>query len=120
MVLASHDTPLLECVFTSRVMKALASSSNFASRKSRKKKPAFDARAFLNSAGVARKVVEYHKSQRIYSQGKPASSVMYIQEGAVKLTVVSSTGKEAVVAILGPGDFLGEGVLAGRSMRMAT
>jgi CRP-like cAMP-binding protein len=101
-------------------MKAMASSTNLASRKSRNKKPAFDARAFLNSAGAARKVVRYQKSQKIYSQGSPASSVMYIQEGAVKLTVLSSAGKEAVVAILGPGDFLGEGVLAGRTMRMAT
>jgi CRP/FNR family cyclic AMP-dependent transcriptional regulator len=101
-------------------MKAIARSSNLAPRKSRKKKPAFDARAFLNSAGVARKVVEYQKSQRIYSQGSPAASVMYIQEGAVKLAVLSSSGKEAVVAILGPSDFLGEGVLAGRTMRMAT
>jgi CRP/FNR family cyclic AMP-dependent transcriptional regulator len=100
-------------------MKVIASSSNFP-RKPRKKKRAFDAQAFLNSAGVTRKVVEYQKSQKIYSQGDPATSVMYIQEGAVKLTVLSSTGKEAVVAILGPGDFLGEGVLAGRSMRMAT
>jgi len=101
-------------------MKEIASSTNSAPTRSRKKKPAFDARAFLNSAGVARRVVKYRESQKIYSQGGPASSVMYIQEGTVKLTVLSSTGKEAVVAILGPGGFLGEGVLAGRSMRMAS
>jgi CRP/FNR family transcriptional regulator, cyclic AMP receptor protein len=123
MCIASDDISLVLSVqseVTSRVMKVTASSSNFQTRKPRKKKPAFDARAFLNSAGVARKVVEYPKSKKIYSQGDPAASVMYIQEGAVKLTVLSSTGKQAVVAILGTGDFLGEGVLAGRSMRMAT
>jgi CRP-like cAMP-binding protein len=90
------------------------------SRKLRKKKQFFDARVFLNSAGVARKVVAFRNSERIYRQGDQAKSVMYIQKGAVKLTVGSSTGKEAVVAILGPGDFLGEGVLAGQRMRMAT
>ena len=84
------------------------------------KLPVFDAQAFLDSAGVARKVVEYRRSQKIYSQGDPATSVIYIQKGGVKLSVVNETGKEAVVAILGQGDFFGEGCLAGQSICMAT
>lgn len=83
-----------------------------------KKTHAFSAEAFLHSGGVARKVVEYRRSEKIYSQGDPATSVMYIQEGGVKLSVVNEVGKEAVVAILGPGDFFGEGCLAGQSVRM--
>jgi len=80
----------------------------------------FDVQAFLNSAGLARKVVEYKGSQKIYSQGDPANRVMYIQKGGVKLSVVNEVGKEAVVAMLGPGDFFGEGCLAGQSICMAT
>jgi CRP/FNR family cyclic AMP-dependent transcriptional regulator len=84
------------------------------------KAPVFDAQAFLDSASVARKVVAYRISQKIYSQGDPATSVMYVQNGGVKLAVVNEVGKEAVVAILGPGDFFGEGCLAGQSVRMGT
>jgi CRP-like cAMP-binding protein len=80
----------------------------------------FDAQAFLDSTGVARQVVEYRRSQKIYSQGDPATSVIYIQKGGVKLSVVNEVGKEAVVAILGPGDFLGEGCLAGQTICMGT
>jgi CRP/FNR family cyclic AMP-dependent transcriptional regulator len=83
-------------------------------------KPAFDAQAFLDSAGVARKVVEYRRSEKIYSQGDPATSVMYIQKGGVKVSVVNGVGKEAVVAILGPNDFFGEGGMAGQLVRMGT
>jgi CRP/FNR family transcriptional regulator, cyclic AMP receptor protein len=82
------------------------------------KVPVFDAQAFLDSSGVARKVVEYRQSQKIYSQGDSATSVMYIQKGGVKLSVVNEVGKEAVVAILGPGDFFGEGCLAGQPIRI--
>jgi CRP-like cAMP-binding protein len=84
------------------------------------KVPVFDAQAFLDSAGVARKVVEYRNSQKVYSQGAPATSVMYVQKGGVKLSVVNEVGKEAVVAILGPSDFFGEGCLAGQNVRMGT
>jgi CRP-like cAMP-binding protein len=84
------------------------------------KVPVFDAQAFLDSAGVSKKVVEYQRSQKLYSQGDAAKSVMYIQKGEVKLTVVNEVGKEAVVGILGPGDFLGEGSLAGQPVRMGT
>jgi CRP/FNR family cyclic AMP-dependent transcriptional regulator len=80
----------------------------------------FDAQAFLDSAGVARKVKEFKKAELVYSQGNDATSVMYLQAGRVKLTVVSEGGKEAVVAILGPGDFFGEGCLAGQTIRMGT
>jgi CRP-like cAMP-binding protein len=80
----------------------------------------FDIRAFLESGGVAGKIVEHRQGDVIYSQGDPCDSVMYIQNGGVKLRVTSRAGKEAVVAMLGPGDFLGEGALAGQPVRMAT
>jgi CRP-like cAMP-binding protein len=101
-------------------MKASASPSNVKSKKTFRKKHAFDAQAFLDSAGVARKVVEYRRSQKIYSQGEPAGNVVYVQRGGVKLSVVNEVGKEAVVAILGPGDFFGEGCLAGQTICMGT
>ena len=81
---------------------------------------AFDAQAFLDSAGVARKVVAYRRAENLFSQGEAADSVMYIQKGGVKLTVVSEVGREAIVAMLGPGDFCGEGGLAGQPLRIAT
>jgi CRP/FNR family transcriptional regulator, cyclic AMP receptor protein len=88
--------------------------------KGRKKVEAavFDAQAFLDSAGVARKVTEFKRAEVVYAQGAAAKSVMYLQSGSVKLTVVNEVGKEAVVAILGPGDFFGEGCLAGQPVRM--
>jgi CRP/FNR family cyclic AMP-dependent transcriptional regulator len=84
------------------------------------KKLNFDSQAYLDSAGVARNVVEFGKNQRIFSQGEAANSVLYIQKGAVKLSVVNDVGREAVVALLGPGDFLGEGCMAGQSIRMGS
>jgi CRP/FNR family cyclic AMP-dependent transcriptional regulator len=75
---------------------------------------------FLLSAGLGRKVDKFRGKETVFAQGDPAKNVMYIQEGGVKLTVVNETGKEAVVAILGPGDFFGEGCLAGQSICMAT
>jgi CRP-like cAMP-binding protein len=101
-------------------MQIIASSRSIKSKRKSTQKRAFDAQAFLDSAGVARRVVEYRRSRKIYSQGDPATSVMFLQKGRVKLSVVNETGKEAVVAILGPGDFLGEGCLAGQSICMAT
>jgi CRP/FNR family transcriptional regulator, cyclic AMP receptor protein len=97
-----------------------ARSSNIKSKTKLKKKVAFDSQAFLDSAGVARKVNAFKKAEVIYSQGDAAQSVMYIQEGGVKLTVVNQLGKEAVVAILAAGDFFGEGCLAGQSVRIGT
>lgn len=87
--------------------------------KPKKTKP-FDAQAFLDSAGVARRIKAYPRKEAIYSQGDRANSVMYIQKGGVKLTVVSHAGKEAVVALLGPGEFFGEACLAGHPIRMST
>jgi CRP/FNR family transcriptional regulator, cyclic AMP receptor protein len=102
------------------VMQAIASSSSVKSKRKSTQKRAFDAQAFLDSAGVARKIAEYRRSQKIYAQGDPATSVMYIQTGGVKLSVVNEVGKEAVVGILGPGDFFGEGCLAGQRICMGT
>ena len=82
------------------------------------KKGAFDARTFLDSAAVARKIRRFKKAEIIFSQGTRADSVMYIQEGGVRITVLSSAGKEAIIATLGPGDFFGEGCLAGQTLRM--
>jgi CRP/FNR family transcriptional regulator, cyclic AMP receptor protein len=87
-------------------------------QKANVRSPAFDVELFLDSAGLARTIVEYRTSQKLYSQGEIASTVMYIQKGAVKLSVVSEEGKEAVVALLRPGDFLGEGCLAGVPLRI--
>ena len=87
---------------------------------SSKKNPAFNVQAFLDSAGVARRIVEYRRSQKIYSQGDPTNNVLYIQKGGIKLSVVNEVGKEAVVAMLGPGDFFGEGGMAGQLVRMGT
>lgn len=80
----------------------------------------FDALTLLDSAGVARKPTEFQKTEVVYSQGDAANNVMYLQKGGVKLTVVNEVGKAAVVAILGPGDFFGEGCLAGQSVRMGS
>jgi len=102
------------------VMQAIASPGNFKPKRKSTQKRAFDAQAFLDSAGVARKIVEYRRSQKVFAQGDSATSVMYIQNGGVKLSVVNEVGKEAVVGILGPGDFFGEGCLAGQEIRMGT
>jgi CRP/FNR family cyclic AMP-dependent transcriptional regulator len=83
-------------------------------------RPAFEVFAFLNSAGVSTKSIEFRKKQTLFSQGEPAKHVFYIQEGSVKLAVTSTAGKEAVVTILGPGDFLGEACLAGQPLWIAT
>jgi CRP-like cAMP-binding protein len=81
---------------------------------------AFDVKLFLDSTGLGRKVCEFARNDTIFAQGDPAKNVMYIREGGVKLTVVNEPGREAVVAILGPGDFFGEGCLAGQSICIAT
>ena len=83
-------------------------------------RPVFEAQAFLDSADITRKVMEFRRAAVIFAQGDPCDSVMYIQKGAVRLSVLSHSGKEAIVAMLGPGDFLGEGALAGQPVRMGT
>jgi CRP-like cAMP-binding protein len=82
--------------------------------------PEFSAEAFLDFAGTAKTVMQYKRGQTIFKQGDVCDDVMYIQSGGVKLSVLSKTGKEAVVAMLGPGDFFGEGCLAGQERRMAS
>jgi CRP-like cAMP-binding protein len=89
-------------------------------QKANSKIPVFDVKLFLDSAGLGRKLNTFRTKETVFVQGDPAKTVMYIQDGGVKLTVVNETGKEAVVAILGPGDFFGEGCLAGQSICMAT
>ena len=84
------------------------------------KESVFEAQAFLDSTGVARKIVEHQKNATIFTQGDASKYVMYIQKGRVKLSVVNEVGKEAVVAMLGPGDFFGEGCLAGQKVCMGT
>jgi CRP/FNR family cyclic AMP-dependent transcriptional regulator len=85
-----------------------------------RKTSAFDARAFLQSAGLGKRVVTYARKDVIFSQGDPCDSVMYVQSGGIQLTVVSHAGREAVVGTLGAGDFLGEGALAGHPIRLET
>ena len=86
-----------------------------------KRKPrTFDVEAFLHTTGVARTAVEFRKRDALFSQGDHSKNMMYIQKGTVKISVVSHASKEAVVGMLGPGDFIGEGGLAGQPMRMAT
>jgi CRP/FNR family cyclic AMP-dependent transcriptional regulator len=88
--------------------------------KANSRSPVFDVQRFLESAGLDRTLAKFREKETVFTQGDLAKNVIYIQEGGVKLTVVNETGKEAVVAILGPGDFFGEGCLAGQSSRMAT
>jgi CRP/FNR family transcriptional regulator, cyclic AMP receptor protein len=101
-------------------MPKIAGSRDVKSQRQSAQKPAFDAQAFLDSAGVARKVTGFRKKETIYSQGDPAKDVLYIQKGGVRLSVVNEVGKEAVVAVLGPGDFFGEGCLAGQPIRIGS
>jgi CRP/FNR family cyclic AMP-dependent transcriptional regulator len=80
----------------------------------------FDVQSFLKSAGAARRVATYPKGRVVFSQGQPSDTVMYVQKGGIKISVLSRAGKEAVVAMLGPGDFFGEGALTGQSIRIGT
>jgi CRP/FNR family transcriptional regulator, cyclic AMP receptor protein len=85
-----------------------------------KAKLLFDPKVFLAKIGEGRTFAEYTKNQVVFSQGDPANAVFYIQTGKIKLTVVSNNGKEAVIALLDIGDFLGEGCLKAQPFRMAT
>ena len=85
-----------------------------------KNRRTFDVETFLESAGPARKVSRYRAGQPVFSQGDPANDIRYLQKGAIKLSVLSQIGKEAVIAMLGPGDFFGEGALAGQPLRIGT
>src|SRR6202453_3485911 len=90
------------------------------SRTKTARKPAFILQVFLDSAGLKRTLVDFGNKETIFSQSDPAENVLYIQKGGVRLSVVNESGKEAVVAILGPGDFFGEGCLAGQPIRIGT
>ena len=83
-------------------------------------KRSFDAKSFLSKVGDGKTVSKYRKNHAVFSQGDPANAVFYILSGKVKVAVLSPQGKEAVIAILGAGDFFGEGCLAGQTRRMAT
>lgn len=82
--------------------------------------PPFDVEAFLDSSGITTTSVKYARGEHIFTQGEPGENVLYIRSGGVKLSVLSKTGREAVVAMLGPGDFFGEGCLAGQRVRMGS
>ncbi|HET7165156.1 MAG TPA: Crp/Fnr family transcriptional regulator, partial [Pseudolabrys sp.] len=84
------------------------------------KKVPFDSKVFLATVNGGRSISKYRKNQKIFSQGSSADAVFYIQKGNVKLTVISEQGKEAVVAVLGPDEFCGEGCLTGQPLRLAT
>jgi len=83
-------------------------------------KDPFDPRLFLAKVGSGKKILEFHKNQNVFVQGDVAETVFYIQEGKIKLTVLSDQGKEAVVGILEPGQFFGEGCLNGHRLRIST
>src|SRR3984893_10272993 len=85
-----------------------------------KSQSTFNPQVYLDSVGVSRRVAEFRRKQSIFSQGEAADSVMYVQKGSVKFTVVNESGKEAVVAIFSAGDFFGEGGMAGQTIRMGT
>jgi CRP/FNR family cyclic AMP-dependent transcriptional regulator len=84
------------------------------------KGPAFDVKLFLDSAGLGKRVARFRRGEGLFAQGDPATDILFIRQGNVELAVVNPAGKEAVMEILGPGNFLGEGCLAGQSIRMAT
>jgi CRP/FNR family cyclic AMP-dependent transcriptional regulator len=86
----------------------------------KRRKAPFDPKTFLAKVGEGKTISRYRKDQIIFSQGQVADAVFYIQKGKIKLTVLSEHGKEAVVAMLGPGDFFGEGCLNGHALRIAT
>src|ERR1700733_1055347 len=98
----------------------VAAKTSRSPRKTNSRRSAFDVKSFLDSTGLGRKVGKFDRKETVFAQGDAAKSVMYIQEGSVKLTVVNESGKEGVVASVGPGDFFGEGCLAGQSICMAT
>jgi CRP/FNR family transcriptional regulator, cyclic AMP receptor protein len=97
-------------------MEAITSSRKTTSHK----KHVFNVQSYLASGGVARKVVEYRRSEKAYSQGDPTTNVMYIQKGDIKLSLVNEVGKEVVLGILGPDNFVGEGCLSHQSVRRET
>jgi CRP/FNR family cyclic AMP-dependent transcriptional regulator len=84
------------------------------------KRGVFDPQLFLDTAGIARTMVDFRRGESIFSQGQAANTVMYVQTGGVKFSVVNGVGKEAIVAMFGPTDFFGEGCMAGQTVRMGS
>jgi CRP/FNR family transcriptional regulator, cyclic AMP receptor protein len=95
-------------------------SGVFVTKKPNRRKASFDPKTFLANVGEGKAIAKYRKGSVVFSQGDAADAVFYIQKGQVKLTVISEQGKEAVIAILGPGHFFGEGCLNGHALRIAT
>ena len=80
----------------------------------------FDPKVFLAKVGAGKTILKFHKNQKVFAQGEVADTIFYIQKGRIKLTVLSEQGKEAVVGILEPGQFFGEGCMNGHPLRIAT
>src|SRR5581483_6863638 len=127
MVPPAKSLSLFRCAHVGRVAACHAERME---RKARTRKPfngsatatepSFDAQRFLESAGMTKTIMECRRGEAVFTQGDVCEHVMYIQAGSVKLSVLSKTGREAVVAVLGPGDFFGEGCLAGQPLRMGS
>ncbi len=111
---------VLFCRMASTAVRRVAVGVSPSPKKAKPQIPAFDVKSFLGSAGLGRKMAKFGAKETLFAQGNPATSVIFIQEGGVKLSVVNESGKEAVLAILGPNDFFGEGCLAGHSNCIAT
>jgi CRP/FNR family cyclic AMP-dependent transcriptional regulator len=90
---------------SSAAVRRVSNKARRSPQKANSQIPVFDVKLFLDSAGLGRKLNTFRRKETVFAQGDPAKTVMYIQDGGVKLTVVNETGKEAVVAILGPGRF---------------
>jgi CRP/FNR family transcriptional regulator, cyclic AMP receptor protein len=120
MFTVSFETPLRFAPIVEYGLRRTAGPHMVRSNRAKSHEQVFDAQAFLDSAGVSRKIAEFRRRQSIFTQGDPAEDVLYIQRGGVKLCVVNEAGREAVVAMLGPGDFFGEGCLAGQPKRIGT
>jgi CRP/FNR family transcriptional regulator, cyclic AMP receptor protein len=107
-----------------QLIRLLVKSADVARRRALTMKPTqtgtFDVQSFLDSSGVARKIAWYGRNDVVFAQGDPCEHVFYIQKGGVRLSVLSKSGREAVVAMLGPGEFFGEGCLAGQPIRMGS
>ena len=112
--------PLLSSAIMQSVVQDISLAAHRSSRRVNSTHSAFNVQLFLDSAGLRRRLKQFREKEVVFSQGDPAIDVVYIQKGGVKLTVVNEGGKEAVIALLGPGDFLGEGCLTGLPFRMAT
>ncbi|MFZ0981245.1 MAG: Crp/Fnr family transcriptional regulator [Candidatus Acidiferrales bacterium] len=111
---------MLHCRMVPLLVRRVSAPAPLPRKRSESGNAAFDVKLFLDSAGLGKKVSNFSAKEIIFAQGAPAKHVMYIQEGGVRLTVVNESGKEAVVGILGRGDFAGEGCLGGQSVGTTT